>query len=548
MINQKAPIPYNNFYNKTSEIKDLVPLIDLNPRIENIAWLTGLVESNERMEIPKNVAQLSAIGFPWHENAKGRLTTPNYGTYKISLVEEIGGIGIPYSSNNITGIRRASYQTHNGLLLAIMNANNVCEIWHLSEPYGAIVKRFEMTCGYAQRYSFTHDPLTDDVWVSEYGEITEADNPRRIYHSPDGGINWVAHEVDTKGIFRHLHTPIYHPPTGNLYVSTGDDGGKHVYKSTDRGVTWTQIPSAIGRKLVSAVVRHDGVIVWGNDEAPTGIYLHNTLTDTFTSVPMYNIPYRGYNGSLNWSNPSDLENSILMIPTREQPYNPPGIFATKDFSKFHRILDTTQEGEYDMQGVEAILGPDDKGYFYAIVYGLGPVHAFVFKAPNIYQAVEVDGEATAALPISRKISIIDCLVPKWATMPLTKTELLRLTHANGYVSVSLESDGKVSLSDGVNTSFTGTQGDAKDLLIKWDGLYDQGVQFPFVLEISETGTTLKVLNRVTHEWAIATINSIVEFGDCTLTTKGNAKHQVKTSTTINVDAWVTLLDAGVAIY
>lgn len=552
MINVKAPIPYNNFYNKSNELNPLIADAKVRIEAKNVTWSVGEQVISQRMEIPKRIAEGVAVGFPWHVGSKGRLTVgANYGTYKIQHVESLGAVPQDYSSNSITGIRRSSFQTDKGLLMSVINANDKCEIWQLKTPYGEITKRLELVCGYAQAFCFTHDPATDDIWVAEYGEVTATDNPRRVFHSPDGGENWTEHAVDAAGVFRHLHTPIYHPPTGNLYVSTGDDGGKHVYKSTDRGINWTQIPSAVGRKLVSAVVRNDGIIVWGNDEAPTGIYLHDTTTDVFTSLKMHTDGYRGYQGNLAWSNPNVTQDGILMIPTRETPYNPPGIFATKDYVNFHRIFDTSQEGEYDSHGIESIMGPDDKGNFYSLIFGFGPLTSIVFKAPNVYDANEVATATTsgvAPVDIKSKMSVVDCLVPNWNTMPAVTTELMRLAHGGGYVSVSLEPNGKVTLSDGTNTASTGIEGEIRDLLIKWDGKYDKGVQFPFILEITATQAKVKVLNRITHQWAVATINTNITQGNANLTVKGDAKHQVKTFATVFTDEWRALKHTAMAIY
>ena len=548
MITNKTYELYQNYQVLINEIKEIVPyLADLQPEIYNAIWSSGTVETNERMTIPKRIMGGTAVGFPWHEGATGRLTTPNYGTYKVSLIEELGGVSTDYSTTEVTGIRRSSYQTHNGLLMGIWNGSNG-EIWYMPEPYGAITKVLDFQQGYAHPFSWTHNPATDDVWVTEYGVGKDGDIPRRVYRSDDGGANWTMAELDTVDAFDHIHTPIYHPPTGNLYVATGDNTGKKVYKSTDNGQTFTLIttPSALNRKLTAAFVRDDGIIVWGNDETPSGLYLHDTTTDEFTLIKIYTDDFRGYPATLNLT-----EKNVVLIPLRQDGYDAPGIIATKDYETFHRVLDTSQEGDYDFRGIESIHGADTEGHYYCRGLGTDEWNSGIIKSPDIYDAEEVntsETEATSTINIDKNMSIVDCIVPSWDAIPEAETELIRLNYNGGYIKISLEDDGKISISDGTNTDTTGIQGDVRDLLIKWEGKYDAGVQFPFVLEVTDAETKIKVLNRVTGKWAIASIETIVPNGDCTIIVKAEAKHQIKTVSKVNSDAWNTLKQAQLAIF
>lgn len=131
------------------------------------------------------------------------------------------------------------------------------------------------------------------------------DPPRYLHRSEDDGLTWAV--IDPTGATpnTHCHAVFFDSVTGNWYASYGDvSPTRGIYKSTDDGETWAQ---AIGPTVAAlydvvpqpvSALRFGDSIVWGSDEGPSALWVHDPLTDTVTRPA---VDYADSSIGITWS-------------------------------------------------------------------------------------------------------------------------------------------------------------------------------------------------------------------------------------------------------
>jgi hypothetical protein len=88
------------------------------------------------------------------------------------------------------------------------------------------------------------EDLTGTLYAGTRGELAE------VWRSTDSGVTWVKVWDDTirgDGLTRHMHGVVIDPVTDWIYIMEGEGAGpSSVYRSKDRGDTWTQIMTLDG--------------------------------------------------------------------------------------------------------------------------------------------------------------------------------------------------------------------------------------------------------------------------------------------------------------
>lgn len=128
------------------------------------------------------------------------------------------------------------------------------------------------------------------AFVSEYGDVNQPDNPRRIYRSWDDGATWSIVYCPPPQIGHHNHKIVADPSTGRIYQSFGDTT-QGILCSPDLGETWTLVHDYY--QPTEAVAR-PGAVYWGQDgSGPASVQRLDTNTGLWT-WPLQ--PWRGYEG------------------------------------------------------------------------------------------------------------------------------------------------------------------------------------------------------------------------------------------------------------
>jgi len=188
------------------------------------------------------------------------------------------------------------------------------------------------------------------IWIAEYGNGAYKQSTtiawRCVYRSDDDGATWTKCFTFPSLANLHIHALFYDAPTGNLYCSVGDLGASTastigIWKSTDRGNTFTLVPAAQQCQPVSAI-RFNGYLLWGTDEAPTGVWLHNPATDALTR---YSIDYND-SSSINWNGvgywQAALGDYAVMLCTQSTDTVYHAYIAHKDdLTRWYKLVDST---------------------------------------------------------------------------------------------------------------------------------------------------------------------------------------------------------------
>jgi hypothetical protein len=174
-----------------------------------------------------------------------------------------------------------------------------------------------------------------------------ADPPRYLHRSPDDGVTWAV--IDPTGATpnTHGHALFYDSVTGNWYASYGDTNPtRGIYKSVDNGVNWTQIigptVAALYDQTVQPVsaMRFGDYIVWGSDETPSGMWIHDPTTDAIDRVPA---GYVDFTAGITWAgvmyNLAKVGNFVIVLPSQGQE-NYATLRVTDNLRRFWKILDT----------------------------------------------------------------------------------------------------------------------------------------------------------------------------------------------------------------
>jgi hypothetical protein len=182
------------------------------------------------------------------------------------------------------------------------------------------------------------------ILISEYTNTEaikgSANPPRYIHRSINDGVSWTMIDpIPGADPYTHTHVVFYDNPTGNWYYTCGDPPSTNpgIYKSTDDGLNWTRIINN-GTQPVSAL-RFGNYIVWGTDNIPTGIDVHDPLTDTCVRAPS---DYYDPATSIYWNGVVynlAIVNGLLLLFTAQASVNYHCIYATDDLQRFWKVLD-----------------------------------------------------------------------------------------------------------------------------------------------------------------------------------------------------------------
>jgi hypothetical protein len=137
--------------------------------------------------------------------------------------------------------------------------------------------------------------LGTTVFVSEYGDVNQPDNPRRIYRSADDGATWSVVYDPPAQFGYHNHKIVADPITGRMYQSHGDTT-HGILCSIDLGESWSLLHDYY--QPTEAIAR-PGAIYWGHDGAgAVSVQRLDTSTGSWT-WPL--APWRGYSGDTSRS-------------------------------------------------------------------------------------------------------------------------------------------------------------------------------------------------------------------------------------------------------
>lgn len=151
-----------------------------------------------------------------------------------------------------------------------------------------------MRYGYAASFSFG-SAEGPHIVLGEYGsKISGLNGPRNIYVSHDYGQSWGSGVAPNYfPIFQlqpgnmHIHTCAFDPLSNytKIYVSCGDDDwtAEQFLAIEEFGGLWFQTKKLpVGQP--TAVQRCGDKLLWGADDSPGHILLHDTASETFTKV------------------------------------------------------------------------------------------------------------------------------------------------------------------------------------------------------------------------------------------------------------------------
>ena len=217
--------------------------------------------------------------------------------------------------------------------------------------------------------AITLDPSSDRIWIgtgdpniSGYFYVGDG-----IYYSDDGGVNWINSGLGETGIINDIEIDprnpnvIYAATMGLPYTANNDRG---LYKSVDRGVSWTQILFDTTTAGISAVHLHptnpDILFATGWDR-------QRTLTSS-TVNGNHAILWRSDDAGLTWTNLQPLVGYELpegRLGFAISPSNPNRLYLsttdeTSRLGGFYRSDDggttwvkTAQRGDEAITGLSA---------------------------------------------------------------------------------------------------------------------------------------------------------------------------------------------------
>jgi hypothetical protein len=188
---------------------------------------------------------------------------------------------LPYS---LPG-EECAYGTPGGSLLVYLSDG---QLWRSADAGETFIPVLQFPPGcYPAYWNFA--ALGTVVFVSEYGEKNQPDNPRRIYRSWDDGATWTVVYNPPAELGYHDHKIIADPSTGWVYQAHGDTT-HGVLCSTDLGETWSLIHDFY--QPTGGIVR-PGAIYWGQDGGTVSVQRLDTTTGQWT-WPL--APWRGFFG------------------------------------------------------------------------------------------------------------------------------------------------------------------------------------------------------------------------------------------------------------
>ena len=151
------------------------------------------------------------------------------------------------------------------------------DVW-LSTNKGATWTQVNGSAGWAARRGHTSVALPDGSIVLMGGLASDGSGLKNdVWRSTDSGVTWTQVTVSAGWTPRLTHSSVV-MPDGSIVLMGGSDGTNHVindvWRSTDKGATWTKMTSNAGwtaRCAHSSVVMPDGsIVLMGGYDIPSG--------------------------------------------------------------------------------------------------------------------------------------------------------------------------------------------------------------------------------------------------------------------------------------
>jgi hypothetical protein len=281
--------------------------------------------------------------------------------------------------------------------------------------YGRILRSTDSGLSWTAVYTEDGLELNTVAAGSALAGGRDANGAGAIYHSSDGTTNWTRVHTISTGI----NSIVVHPVTPTIVLALG----KHVYKSTDGGLIWTQITSrrVYGPKLAfnpldanivysvghsDPKISTDGGENWDLFRAgmPSGGWIGGIAVDRALGIQTL---YIGYAGVWSYSQPSPLD--VVYVTPGGAPTTttdgilvfeaPPELTSTLTFTYTRMMSPSHSTGEMALAGTYFNLSAcDDAG---------DPVHTF---SPPLTLTVHYDESG-----LSPSTSEEDLLLYRWDT-------------------------------------------------------------------------------------------------------------------------------------
>ena len=159
------------------------------------------------------------------------------------------------------------------------------DVWR-STDNGATWTEQTASAGWTARYELSSVAMPDGSIVMMGGSDGVGTNYNDVWRSTDNGATWTEMNTSAGWTAREEHTSVA-MPDGSIVLMGGLEAGNNfmndVWRSTDNGVTWTEINASSGwspRDDFSSVVMSDGSIVLMGGEDSN----ENALNDVWRSI------------------------------------------------------------------------------------------------------------------------------------------------------------------------------------------------------------------------------------------------------------------------
>lgn len=227
---------------------------------------------------------------PWAIGKNGVLYGAKGMTILRSIIQkqenwEWSAVGAIPDSGQVTAIYELP-SSQSKLIVSLRNGKNFL----LDTVTGLSDMVHQFPSGYAYDWSFTEKP-DGTVFIGEYGNKGQANNPRRVYKTTEG-TNWdLVCEIDNAH-GRHVHKVLYDPYDDALWVSQGD-GDSKLWRAT--GPNYDDLVFQSVRQPTAGLVFED-CILWGEDGfVPNGISRWDRATNQYETVLNLSRDYPDYN-------------------------------------------------------------------------------------------------------------------------------------------------------------------------------------------------------------------------------------------------------------